>query len=368
MTRKIVAFGVLLLLCIAQLRSAQALTVTIGFGDFYSGLSSSGRWIDNPNYGQCWTPNGVDASWRPYSNGRWVDSNDGWVWVSNESWGLQTYHYGRWIYTDNGWCWIPGSVWAPAWVNWYVGPSYIGWSPCGPQGYATLQPQYCNFVPCASFLSVNVGQSFVPYARNASIIGSTNYLNNLNMSGSRVINRGPSVSLIQGATHHAVPRYNLLDSKANANRLNGNNLYVYRPVVRPVSGHSTPLLTKESKGQVWLGTHAVTVHPVAPAGASHPALKPAASHPATKPVVTNPALKPAVTNPALKPAASHPALKPAAAHPATKPAAYHAGTKPAASHPAPQTHPAPQPRPAPQTHTGPQPHPAPHPAQSPEHK
>src|SRR5262249_31621677 len=99
---------------------------------YQSELSGYGRWIDTPEYGTVWVPNDQGSSWRPYSNGYWDDGPDGSFWVSYDPWGGAPYHYGRWSwYASNGWVWCPGAIFAPAWVSWYYGPSYVGWCPLG---------------------------------------------------------------------------------------------------------------------------------------------------------------------------------------------------------------------------------------------
>jgi hypothetical protein len=51
------------------------------------------------------------------------------------------YHYGRWAYDPvAGWIWFPGYTYAPAWVYWAYGPSYIGWAPSG--WYDCYRPYY----------------------------------------------------------------------------------------------------------------------------------------------------------------------------------------------------------------------------------
>ena len=43
-----------------------------------------------------------------------------------------TYHYGSWVPSVRyGWVWRPGYSFAPAWVYWYYGPSYVAWVPVG---------------------------------------------------------------------------------------------------------------------------------------------------------------------------------------------------------------------------------------------
>jgi hypothetical protein len=78
-----------------------------------------------------WRPR-VSAGWSPYTDGRWAYSPSGLTWVSYEPWGWMPYHYGAWDFVPYyGWVWYPGSVYAPAWVYWYWGPSYVGWCPIG---------------------------------------------------------------------------------------------------------------------------------------------------------------------------------------------------------------------------------------------
>ena len=93
-------------------------------------LSRHGSWVYEDGY-RAWRP-AVAASWRPYEAGYWVDSPTGMIWVSDEPWGWVTYHYGSWVPSPSyGWVWRPGYRFAPAWVYWYWGPSYVAWVPVG---------------------------------------------------------------------------------------------------------------------------------------------------------------------------------------------------------------------------------------------
>jgi hypothetical protein len=105
-------------------------------------LGSSGSWFFASNFGGwCWRPN-VAVGWRPYTNGYWRYSPGGFlVWVSYDQWGWVPYHYGRWAYESAyGWVWLPGAAYAPAWVYWMYGPSYVGWAPMG--WYDCYRPYY----------------------------------------------------------------------------------------------------------------------------------------------------------------------------------------------------------------------------------
>ena len=103
---------------------------SVSFQTFYDSLANQGSWIQTDAYGYVWQPSVTDPDWAPYTNGHWIYTEDGWTWVSDESWGWATYHYGRWVNLDGtGWCWVPGYTWAPAWVSWRYGDGYCGWAP-----------------------------------------------------------------------------------------------------------------------------------------------------------------------------------------------------------------------------------------------
>jgi len=123
-------------------RQAQAASEDVAM--FYDDLGQLGQWFEYENYGPVWHPGNVDENWRPYTNGRWVPTNDGYVFESEEPWGWATYHYGNWMPTEGyGWVWVPGATWYPSTVEWRTSPeeapvdtSYVGWAPIPPPNYA----------------------------------------------------------------------------------------------------------------------------------------------------------------------------------------------------------------------------------------
>jgi hypothetical protein len=112
-----------------------AATAEVSFDYFEQRLSSFGRWISHPVWGEVWQPD-AGRDFRPYFYGYWQFTSDyGWLWVSNEPYGDIVYHYGRWVYDPNfGWLWVPGYVWGPSWVAWRETDGYLGWLPM-PPGY-----------------------------------------------------------------------------------------------------------------------------------------------------------------------------------------------------------------------------------------
>ncbi len=127
----------------APLRPQPAQASTEDAAIFYDELSQHGSWVDYEQYGPVWYPSQVEEDWRPYSNGRWTPSEQGYLFETQEPWGWATYHYGNWMPTENyGWVWVPGRTWYPNTVAWRNSPesapvdtSYIGWAPLPPPNY-----------------------------------------------------------------------------------------------------------------------------------------------------------------------------------------------------------------------------------------
>lgn len=107
---------------------------------FHEVLSAHGTWENIQGVGTVWRPSPtiVGRAFVPYvSHGRWVWSQERWVFLSDFSWGWATFHYGRWFHTTSyGWQWVPDSRWAPAWVDWRYGGGYISWSPTPPARFS----------------------------------------------------------------------------------------------------------------------------------------------------------------------------------------------------------------------------------------
>ena len=219
-------------------------TVDVGF--FYNELSPYGEWVRHPRYGWVWFPRHVQAGWRPYSLGRWVETEYGWTWVSNEPFGWATYHYGRWAWDSQfGWLWVPGTHWGPAWVSWQQGNGYVGWAPLPPAvGFQVgiglqlgglnisllLSPRDYSFVPERRFLDANIGGYFVPQARNVTIIHNTTNITNYTVVNNRVINHGVPIGRIEKATGRRPGRYRI-DSASNPGqaRVQRDVISIYRP-------------------------------------------------------------------------------------------------------------------------------------------
>jgi len=132
---------------------------------FYDELAQYGEWVDYDKYGPVWHPTQIEQDWRPYVNGRWVPTEQGQVFETQEPWGWATYHYGNWMPTTNyGWVWVPGRTWYPSTVTWRTSPettpvdnSYVGWAPVPPPDYVPppeyAPPSYYQGSPVADLIT-----------------------------------------------------------------------------------------------------------------------------------------------------------------------------------------------------------------------
>lgn len=179
--------------------------------DFDVPLAAHGSWAEIRTYGRCWRPAGVAVSWRPYCDGRWVWTDCGWYWESDEPWAWACYHYGRWVHDwQLGWFWVPDVEWAPAWVYWRVGGGFIGWAPCPPRGVVIGAPLF-SFVAVGRFHGRIHPAGVV--INDPKIIKQTKEITEIERAHRTiggvqqkvVINEGPGVAVVQKATGQKIP-------------------------------------------------------------------------------------------------------------------------------------------------------------------
>ncbi|MFL5320265.1 MAG: DUF6600 domain-containing protein [Myxococcaceae bacterium] len=149
--------------------------VSVSFG---TALSPYGEWVSVSRVGRVWRPyrSVVGAEFVPYeTGGHWVNSDYGWMFVSDYEWGWAPFHYGRWFMDPiYGWVWVPDSVWGPAWVDWRYGGGYVGWAPLAPAAFAVSywHPHYC-FVETRYFTEPNFYRYRVPDYRVPQVHAAT---------------------------------------------------------------------------------------------------------------------------------------------------------------------------------------------------
>jgi hypothetical protein len=266
----------------------------VGVDYFYDNLSG-GSWIDVEGYGYCWQPDVAlnDQSWRPYTDGYWAYTDDGWTWISYEDFGWATYHYGRWArLSDYGWVWVPGAdlEWGPAWVSWRTGGDYIGWAPLPPRGtdivYESqpigprvdvefdIGPEYYNFCDVRYIGEPVLRQRIVDYHQNVTYINQTVNVTNITVQNNTVYNYGPDINYINQHSTRPIQRLRLerqqnvdLSTAARSGavtKVQGNTLIVAAPMklakrdrqVAPRQVKTKVAQAKIDKG--WAGTDPTT--------------------------------------------------------------------------------------------------------------
>jgi hypothetical protein len=228
--------------------------------DFHAPLAPYGYWTEVGTYGRCWRPAYIGTQWRPYTNGHWEWTEQGWFWVSDEPWAWATYHYGRWVCDPYyGWVWVPGVEWAPAWVAWRHGGGHIGWAPLpphceyGPGGVLLVErirwhPHAFVFVEHRHFCGPIRPTVIV---RNQTIINQTTYVTNIHR-GDRdhdVHRNGPPVERVQEFSSRRIERVPAADlwrdrSDRVAQRASQEHVAAPRIIgetrTSPTGGHAGP--------------------------------------------------------------------------------------------------------------------------------
>lgn len=208
----------------------------------YDYLSPNGYWVQLAPHGYVWVPTSIRYNWRPYTYGRWVWTDYGWMWISNYQWGWVPFHYGRWGYNARiGWYWVPGDVWAPAWVSWRYSDLYIGWAPLPPD--ATFMPgtgvmfqgagiphNTWIFIQANYFTHYSIQSYVLPFERNPTIINMTVLKTSLRMHKNRVYNEGLDAGFVENVTKTHVRKYELQQKgTAGPTRIEGGRVSVFNP-------------------------------------------------------------------------------------------------------------------------------------------
>ncbi len=262
---------------------------TSGYSTFYTKLEPYGGWIETSDYGYVWQPRETESSrsWRPYTNGRWVYTDAGCTWISEEPFGWATYHYGRWTRLGGiGWVWVPGNQWAPAWVSWRKGNDYVGWAPLPPEArfdqhtgihnwsdnYYDIGPdQYC-FVATREFGAQRAESTILPPERNVTIVNQTTNVTNITYNNTTVVNEGPNYDEVRTQSREPMQRFRLernlsVDVNVEAPRplVQGDTVVVAAPVIAAPVASERPLTVKQTIGQaaVDLGWAAIADHEAA---------------------------------------------------------------------------------------------------------
>jgi hypothetical protein len=228
---------------------------------FYDALAPYGGWIWTDAYGWVWSPYDEPVDWRPYTDGQWVWTDDGWTWVADQEWGWATFHYGRW-YDDPtyGWCWVPGEEWGPAWVAWREGDGWIGWAPLPPEvtwgddgefdwggdwdHLPGVRHHWWSFVREGDFGRSDLPRYLAPRHRGVIRMKDTRNITKYAFINSQVVNQSFDLGRIQHAGGGEIRSYRIADLSIpparGGRRTSPNELFVYRKPLRQAPLAKTP--------------------------------------------------------------------------------------------------------------------------------
>src|SRR6266513_1242873 len=260
-----------------------------GYSTFYTKLEPHGAWLETADYGYVWQPRQAESSrsWRPYTNGRWVYTDAGWTWISEEPFGWATYHYGRWTRLRGiGWVWVPGQQWAPAWVSWRKSNDYVGWAPLPPEArfdqrtgihnwsdnYYDIGPDQDCFVATREFGAQRAESTILPPEHNVAIVNQTTNVTNITYNNTTIVNEGPNYDEVRAQSREPMQRFRLernasVDVNVEAPRplVQGETVIVAAPVISAPQASERPRAVKENITQVTvdLGWAAIGDHEAA---------------------------------------------------------------------------------------------------------
>lgn len=321
--------------------AAQAQSASISFQLFFDQLEPHGVWVRHARYNHVFCPTGVDASWRPYSRGRWLYLEDrGWYFASDEPFAWATYHYGRWFADrDLGWCWVPGTKWAPAWVSWRRSDTIVGWAPLPPEGdgYAVsievsrrdLPEGYWVFVPTERFIEPDLSISIVLGSQQPDYFAQTQFLGPVVVEGDLVINNVIEVTYIEQATGQQVIAYQpepAADPAAQSVDVDAQAVVIFdEDVAEPTEEVAPPEAVEETEAAAAIETEGGTAGATAEIAAeaetgttAEPAETPADDQPAVAAPTTEGEAAPAAGTEEATPDAAAAPNAPASTEPATE--------------------------------------------------
>jgi hypothetical protein len=274
---------------VTRARAVSGAGPTSGYSTFYTKLEPHGAWLETADYGYVWQPREAERSrsWRPYTKGRWVYTDAGWTWISEEPFGWATYHYGRWTRLRGiGWVWVPGQQWAPAWVSWRKSNDYVGWAPLPPEArfdqrtgihnwsdnYYDIGPdQYC-FVATREFGAQRAESTILPPERNVAIVNQTTNVTNITYNNTTIVNEGPNYDEVRAQSREPMQRFRLernasvdVNDEAPRPLVQGETVIVAAPVISAPQASERPRAVKQNITQVTvdLGWAAIGDHEAA---------------------------------------------------------------------------------------------------------
>lgn len=247
---------IIALMATASHLAAQEMTIEY----FYDKLSPYGHWAEMDELGWVWQPASIGTDWRPYSDGSWVYTNEGWSFNCSAPWSWAAYHYGRWSFQGTyGWVWVPGTEWAPAWVAWRKSEQYIGWAALPPAIQWTpengLGTQLANwnseidlsgwcFVEPKYFTETNLPDYLQSPSSNQNLFNETRDITNYTLENNHIVDHAVSVNDVEQYTQKKVTAYRITEINTlpqSSTTIHQNQIMFYRPNIIRAKINRTPV-------------------------------------------------------------------------------------------------------------------------------
>ena len=216
---------------------------------FYDKLSPYGHWAGMDELGWVWQPTNIGTNWRPYSDGSWVYTNEGWSFNSSAAWSWAAYHYGRWSFQGTyGWVWVPGTEWAPAWVAWRKNEQFIGWAALPPEiqwtpenGLGTqianwdaeIDPTGWSFIETQYFSDADLSSRIQKPSRNVSLYQETSNITNYTYENKHIVDNAVPVDEVEKFTQKKITVYRIFETSSftapSSSTNHPNQIGYYRP-------------------------------------------------------------------------------------------------------------------------------------------
>jgi hypothetical protein len=227
-----------------QWSAAQA-QASINVSFFFDALAPHGKWSRHGKYGYVFIP-AVDRDWAPYTEGRWIWTDHGWYWQSDEPFAWAVYHYGRWLYIEDvGWVWVPGTRWGPAWVSWRRSDDYVGWAPLPPvrDGYVVdvdvdididIDISYWHFVEAPRFLEPDLVIVIIDARDRPEIYERTEFVGTVKVENNIIVNNVIDIDFIEKETKQEVTVHKIESvDKPDAVGVKEGSVEVFNPEIAP---------------------------------------------------------------------------------------------------------------------------------------
>lgn len=199
----------------------------------------------------------VAPSYRPYTNGQWIATDEGWYFKAPTPQEEIVHHYGRWAYSPTmGYVWVPGRVRSPAWVDWREDEDNIAWTPIPPEVYIVNNviapvPVYEDryvVVEKRYFIEPVVTQYI--YVDKIKV-KKMKHLKGLYVRDRVLVNSGPEYTVIERFTGRTITPYKVvtINNGFRNTWIENNSVNTFAPVFTKVKGNKnrTMVVTQPEK-------------------------------------------------------------------------------------------------------------------------